>query len=134
MTLQEIKEAVRAGKTVHWGNAGYIVTVDKNDQWLIKCISNQHCIGLTWTDEVTMNGKPEEFFIALSAKAEDAIRLARKMVEAMQELNSFWQDLDGEESGELNELFTPDFPFRECFGDTCHLAQTWIDNLENTKL
>jgi hypothetical protein len=33
------------------------------DQWLIKCELNDHCIGLTWRDGVTMNGKPEDFFI-----------------------------------------------------------------------
>ena len=63
MTLEEIKAAVLAGKTVHWANRGYVVTCDKLGQWFIKCTSNNHHIGLTWTDGVTMNGKPEEFFI-----------------------------------------------------------------------
>lgn len=35
MTLEEIKAAVRAGKTVHWHNEGYTVQVDQLDQWFI---------------------------------------------------------------------------------------------------
>lgn len=64
MTLQEIKAAVEAGKTVHWANTGYVVTKDSLGQWFIKCVWNDNCIGLTWRDGVTMNGKPEDFFIS----------------------------------------------------------------------
>ena len=63
MTLSEIKEAVEAGKTVYWANKAYTVIKDCIGQWLILCSLNQHCIGLTWRDNTTMNGKPEEFFI-----------------------------------------------------------------------
>jgi len=65
MTLDEIKSAVESGKTVHWVNTLYrVVKVKgKNSQWLIKCDANQSCIGLTWTDDTTLNGKPDEFFI-----------------------------------------------------------------------
>ncbi len=66
MTLQEIQEAVRAGKIVHWMNDGYTVRCTTyrsgGEQWLIEC-QNGHCIGLTWADDVTMNGKPNEFYI-----------------------------------------------------------------------
>lgn len=62
MTLSEIKTAVESGKIVHWSSTYYTVIKDKIGQWLIKC-DNGHCIGLTWTDEVTMNGKEEDFFI-----------------------------------------------------------------------
>ena len=62
MTLSEIKEAVDAGKTVHWSNALYSVIPSCGD-YLIKCSSNNHCIGLTWQDGVTMNGKEEDFYI-----------------------------------------------------------------------
>lgn len=64
MSLTEIKAAIEAGKTVHWANEGYIVIKDKIGQLLIKCSSNGSCIGLTHRDGVTLNGKPEEFFIA----------------------------------------------------------------------
>ena len=66
MTLEEIKAAVDAGKTVCWANVGYRVIHDTSngcDQWLIKCRWNNHCVGLTWRDNVTVNGKPEQFFI-----------------------------------------------------------------------
>lgn len=65
MTASEIREAVRAGRTVHWSNDGYTVTKGKNDlDFLIRCESNGHCIGLTWQDGVTLNGDPEDFYIA----------------------------------------------------------------------
>lgn len=63
MSLEEIKAAVEAGKTVHWASRIYRVVKDSLGQWLILCDMNSYCIGLTWRDGVTMNGKPEEFFI-----------------------------------------------------------------------
>ena len=62
MTLQEIKSAVAAGKTVHWKTPAYSVIRDSED-YKIKCM-NGHCIFLTWADNVTMNGKPEDFYVA----------------------------------------------------------------------
>jgi hypothetical protein len=69
MTLIEIKQAVNEGNKVHWVNSLY--TVEKsyfrgtNDEdWNIVCSLNNHCIGLTWTDEITMNGKESDFFIS----------------------------------------------------------------------
>ena len=64
MTLQEIKDAVLAGKTVHWATKAYVVVHDEIGQWLIKCLINDSCIGLTWRDGVTMNGNENEFFVA----------------------------------------------------------------------
>lgn len=64
MTLDEIKAAVERGDTVHWSNTLYRVIHDSVGQWLIICDANQSCIGLTWMDGVTMNGEPEQFFIA----------------------------------------------------------------------
>ena len=63
MTLQEIKDAVNSGKNVCWKNEFYEVIVDKKGQWLIKCHMNGSCIGLTWSDDVTLNGKESDFFI-----------------------------------------------------------------------
>ena len=67
MDLQEIKEAVESGRKVHWSNDSYVVIKHLirygEPEYLIKCLSNDHCIGLTWRDGVTMNGKPEDFFI-----------------------------------------------------------------------
>ena len=74
MTLAEIKAAVDAGKTVHWSNEGYTVihdTSNKCDQWLIAFDhGGRHAnyIGLTWQNGVTVNGKPEEFYIAAETR------------------------------------------------------------------
>lgn len=61
MTLNEIKAALAQGKRVFHQNANYEVIRDNLDQYLIKCRSNDYCIGLTWKDGKTLNGKPEEF-------------------------------------------------------------------------
>ena len=63
MNLNEIKAAVEAGKTVHWATTGYVVVKDNIGQWLIHYLSSDYYIGLTWVDGVTVNGKPEQFFI-----------------------------------------------------------------------
>ncbi len=64
MTLEEIKAAVRAGKTVHWASEGYRVIWDKRAlKWLIVCDKNQNTIALTWSDGTTLNGYGEEFFV-----------------------------------------------------------------------
>lgn len=58
MNLQQIKAAVAAGLPVHWSNAGYVVKGN-----LITFTANDHSIGLTHLDGVTLNGKECEFFI-----------------------------------------------------------------------
>lgn len=70
LSLEEIKAATIAGHVVYWASRNYVVIRDviKNTngdatvQWLIKCLSNDHCIGLTWADGVTVNGTPDQFF------------------------------------------------------------------------
>ena len=65
MTLQEIKTAVMAGQTVHWASTLYVVKyASAIDEFLIYCLSNDNCIGLTWQDGVTMNGSEDQFFVA----------------------------------------------------------------------
>jgi hypothetical protein len=64
MKLNEIKDAVLAGRTVHWKNGLYRVVCDSIGQWLIVCPSTKGCWGLTWADETTMNGKEEDFFVS----------------------------------------------------------------------
>ena len=63
MKLQEIKEAVLAGKTVHWKSGGYEVMRDKVGQWFIICCFNGSLTSLTWADGVTMNEREEDFFL-----------------------------------------------------------------------
>ena len=62
-SLSDIKEAVLAGKIVHWKTPAYQVICDSIGQWLIVCKSTNGCWGLTWADGVTMNEKPEDFFV-----------------------------------------------------------------------
>ena len=64
MTLTEIKAVVESGKTVYAGSPGYIVLKDNLGQWLIKYRGSDYCIGLTHRDGVTLNGRPEDFWIA----------------------------------------------------------------------
>ena len=67
MNLQEIKQAIEDGKIVCWSHTGYEVKKVKyasgGIDYMIVCLSNEHAIGLTWRDEVTMNGKESDFFI-----------------------------------------------------------------------
>lgn len=71
MNAQEIKTAVDNGQTVNWKSPAYIVIKDSKNQYMIKCTSNNHCIGLTWADETTLNGKEEDFTIAPAAIEEE---------------------------------------------------------------
>lgn len=63
MTLAEIKAAVAAGQTVCWGNRSYVVELAPVG-YVIRCLSNDTLIGLTWRDGVTLNGREDQFFIA----------------------------------------------------------------------
>ena len=62
MNLEEIKLAISNGQTVYLGNIGYQVVLDSKGNYLIKHHSGS-CIGLTWADDTTLNGKQSEFFI-----------------------------------------------------------------------
>lgn len=65
MTLEQIKQAVAAGKTVYWSSKAYRVVKTTNrsgDDYSILCTLNSSRIGLTWADDVTLNGKEEDFF------------------------------------------------------------------------
>ncbi len=64
MTLEQIKNAVLSGNTVHWKTAAYTVIQDSIGQWLVVCPSTRGCWGLTWANGVTLNGEPGEFFVA----------------------------------------------------------------------
>ena len=64
MTLTEIQRAVQQGLPVHRQSPGYLVEQAHRDgKCLIRCLSTGHCIGLTWADGLTLNGKEEDFFI-----------------------------------------------------------------------
>ncbi len=63
MTLDEIKAAVDAGKSVHWFNEGYIVHKDDLGQYFITFAQNASSIGLTNQAGNRLNGKEHEFFV-----------------------------------------------------------------------
>jgi hypothetical protein len=62
MNLQEIISAIRNGKKVFWSNSLYEVIEPQPNNFIIRCKTNDYCIGLTWLDNVTLNGKEEEFY------------------------------------------------------------------------
>lgn len=66
MELHEIKAAIDAGHVVHWVSSLYSV-VKGGGQYFIKCEKNNDCIGLTWLDGETMNGKPDQFYMERQA-------------------------------------------------------------------
>lgn len=63
MTLEAIKAAVEAGKTVHWASTSYLVIRDRVGQWLVKNTFNDYVWGLTHSDGVTLSDQPEKFFL-----------------------------------------------------------------------
>ena len=63
MNLEEIKQAINNGFKVYWKQRNYVVIKDSIGQYLICCVSNNHCIGLTWQDGVTMNESESDFYI-----------------------------------------------------------------------
>jgi hypothetical protein len=75
LTLQQISEAVDAGHTVHWQNSSYTVrkgpahddapgnAANPALRYVIAHAAGS-CIGLTWRDGVTLNGKECDFYIA----------------------------------------------------------------------
>ena len=63
MTADGIRRAVDAGYDIRWSNDSYQIRKDKNGQYLIVCLNNDNCIGLTARDGVTLNGDPEDFYV-----------------------------------------------------------------------
>lgn len=63
MNLEQIKEAVEAGKIVCWANSSYQVIKDDIGQWLIHRAQNDWTIGLTHQDGTTLNGAESQFYI-----------------------------------------------------------------------
>lgn len=97
MTLIEIKTAVDAGKRVCWANVGYEIVHDSCDQWLIWCRSNDNYIGLTHSDDVTMNGREDQFFIDDTVEADPVIHALEKAQRCLQQARR--QILDGTRHG-----------------------------------
>jgi len=61
----QIMAAVSSGVRVFQHNSGYEVIKGKDNQYLIiwmKGTPQEHAIGLTWTDGVTLNGRAYQFY------------------------------------------------------------------------
>lgn len=65
MNIQEIKDAVNAGKPVRWVHDLYHVTRDRSGNYLITFKRNreENCIGLTNRAGTKLNGQPKDFYI-----------------------------------------------------------------------
>jgi len=86
MTLAQIKMAIAKGQKVYWSNYSYEVVKDNLSKYLIRCKGNNHCVGLTWLDGVTMNGDESDFF------TEEAILDAMAPVACIKMGTSEWKD------------------------------------------
>jgi len=64
MTLDEIKAAIDAGKTVHWANEGYVVHKDDLGEYLITFRPNGSTVGLTDRAGTKLNEDSRLFFVA----------------------------------------------------------------------
>lgn len=56
MNAQQIRDLVDSGKIVYCDTESYVVIKDSIGQYLIKCLDNDYCIGLTHRDNTTLNG------------------------------------------------------------------------------
>ena len=63
MTIVKIKRAVDGGKIVQWCTPSYRVIKDRKEQYLIQCLLNGACWGLTNIQEDRLNGDESEFKI-----------------------------------------------------------------------
>ncbi len=73
MTLAEIKEAVNKNIEVYYKSSNYVITRSGDEYYIMSLGGDEHTIGLTWMDGITMNGKEEDFFTMRSS--EEIIKL-----------------------------------------------------------
>lgn len=95
MKLEEIKAAVRSGKTVNVGNSLYSVKLhvfpSGEEQWLIVCSANGSAIGLTHADGVTMNAKPEDCYMPGDGSGINPDSLTPHFRNLLREENPSWE-------------------------------------------
>jgi hypothetical protein len=71
MTLAEILRAVDEGLPVHWQTPSYVIErLQAGRGCVIRCLATGHCIGLTWADGKTLNGREDEFFVGTGSTIE----------------------------------------------------------------
>ena len=69
MTLQDIKTAVRAGRTVHWKSDAYQVTLSHGrrtgvELWYIRCNWNGSVTALDRNNGESLIGQESDFYLA----------------------------------------------------------------------
>lgn len=84
MNANEIKTAIDQGKKVFWSNNTYEVIKDNKNQYLIK--NGDYCIGLTWADGTTLNGKEEDFYIEREEATTDLFEQYENLPQNVQKL------------------------------------------------
>lgn len=91
MTLEEIKQAVLSGKTVHWSNHSYKVEIDYVGEGcpFVICSDDGRFIALTWSDGVTLNGKEDDFYVAVS----DEQMMRQALLDLAEEVGSIAESL-----------------------------------------
>lgn len=62
-SLTEVTDAVVQGEVVHWKNTGYHVHGNSHSGLWYITFHNGNTVGLYWTDGVTSDYRPEDFFI-----------------------------------------------------------------------
>lgn len=85
MNLQEIKNSISQGRKVFWKNNSYEVIRDNQNKYLICCNLNDHCIGLTHLDGVTLNGNENDFFLE-----------PKEVLLSEEDSEGFWLEVAGE--------------------------------------
>lgn len=64
MKAADIRRALDEGLRVYWVDHSYEVIRGKpSGDYFIRSVGTGHCIGLTHSDGITLNGKESEFFI-----------------------------------------------------------------------
>lgn len=69
LTLDEIREAVKAGKTVHWSTTSYDVKLWSDGKFVVACPSTNYAIGLSYVRDGVehVNARLEDFFLGSEA-------------------------------------------------------------------
>lgn len=121
MKALEIISAINNGQRVFWRSTAYEVIKDSKNQFLIQCAANGHCIGLTWADGVTLNGKESDFYIPSPTQ-----QLAREFSKVLR------QTLTDDEMTEVISLNRTEGDINICHShDFCDANMALIEAYEN---
>lgn len=130
MTLEQIKTAVDAGQAVYHQSVAYEVRKWNDGRYMIVCTFNDHAIGLTWLDGVTMNGTPEQFYTthgytppADPANTGAALNALRELVRAEQARTQALLDMQAQ----LAHLSPAGFEAMKGYANILACGKDWRD-------